>query len=447
MSVSQLNSPHRTLLLPTLQTSRPLRYVTFFYLYVMQGIPAGFALTAVANYLTAEGVPASAVGAFVATVGLPWTVQFVWGPLIDRFQGSAMGRRRPWVLLAQLMAFVASLGILVVDNPVAQLSVLGVAFFLHSIFATIQDASVDAMAISIIPASERGRVNAFMRGGFLIGIGVSAATFSYLIRSYSFHTAALTQSLVLLTLTAVTFFVKEKSEDAMFPWSATPVAPSVGQRQHDHSLSWLFRELYQGLVARESLQLFVPILMVYTSLSIFIRAYPVHLMQELHWKDTDLSFMTGTYGTAVMVLFIIVGGWLADRNGARRLLVYVVLGCGLFLVTANLLSPYWVHPGVASSIYVFYYILDPMVSVAAMPVLMTLCRRDVEGSQFTTYMALVNLCDVAGSFISGHVQMVVKAPVIGLTCGIVVLSAFIVIAWANQRQTSITPKLTPPADL
>lgn len=116
MSVSQLNSPHRTLLLPTLQTSRPLRYVTFFYLYVMQGIPAGFALTAVANYLTAEGVPASAVGAFVATVGLPWTVQFVWGPLIDRFQGSAMGRRRPWVLLAQLMAFVASLGILLISE-------------------------------------------------------------------------------------------------------------------------------------------------------------------------------------------------------------------------------------------------------------------------------------------------------------------------------------------
>lgn len=33
-----------------LSSSRPLRYVAFLYLYVMQGRPAGFALTAVANY-------------------------------------------------------------------------------------------------------------------------------------------------------------------------------------------------------------------------------------------------------------------------------------------------------------------------------------------------------------------------------------------------------------
>ncbi len=422
MSLSQPLPTPTVFTFPTLRTSQPLRYITFFYLYVMQGIPAGFSLTAVANYLTAEGVPSNAVGTFVAAVGLPWTVQFVWGPLIDRFQGSPMGRRRPWVLLAQFMAFVASLGILLVNNPVTQLTTLATAFFLHSVFATVQDASVDAMAISIIPESERGRVNAFMRGGFLVGMGLSAATLSFLIRHYSFHTAALTQSMALLTLTLITFFIKEKREDALFPWSPTQTT-TVERQQHIHSIRWLFQELYRGLVARPSLQLFVPILMVYTSLSIFIRAYPVHLIRELHWRDTELSLMSGTYGTAVMIVFIIAGGWVADRLGARRLLLHVMLGCSLFLLIANAIAPYWVYPDVASAVYVLYYMLDPLVSVAAMPVLMALCRRDVEGSQFTAYMALVNLCDVAGSFISGHIQMVVRAPVIGFSCGLVILVA------------------------
>ena len=422
MSVSHPLPAPSVFTLPALRTSQPLRYGTFFYLYVMQGIPAGFSLTAVANYLTAEGVSSRAVGTFVAAVGLPWTVQFVWGPLIDRFQGSPMGRRRPWVLLSQFMAFVASLGILLVDNPVTQLSMLTAAFFMHSIFATIQDASVDAMAISIIPATERGRVNAFMRGGFLIGIGASAATMSYLIRQYDFHTAALTQSLSLLVLTAITFFIRERKEDALFPWSPAS-AHRIEQQEHDHSLRWLFRELFRGMIARQSLQLFVPILMVYTSLSMFIRAYPVHLIQKLHWKDTELSFMSGTYGTAVMIVFILAGGWVADRLGARRLLLNVMLGCGLFLLIANGISTYWIHPEVASSVYVLYYMLDPLVSVAAMPILMALCRRDVEGSQFTAYMALVNLCDVAGSFVSGHLQTWVSAPVIGFMGGIIILVA------------------------
>jgi len=72
-------TPARSL---SLSESRPLRYAAFFYLYVMQGIPAGFALTAVANYLTAENTSPKIVGTFVAVVGLPWAVQFVWGRLL-----------------------------------------------------------------------------------------------------------------------------------------------------------------------------------------------------------------------------------------------------------------------------------------------------------------------------------------------------------------------------
>ena len=108
----------------TLQDSRALRAATVFYLYAMQGIPAGFAFTALANRLAAEGVSPPAIGRFVALVGLPWTLQFVWGPVIDRFQGSPMGRRRPWLLGAQCAALLASLGLLAVRDPAAQLAAL-----------------------------------------------------------------------------------------------------------------------------------------------------------------------------------------------------------------------------------------------------------------------------------------------------------------------------------
>ncbi len=47
-----------------LRDSAGLRYFTFFYLYVMQGIPSGFALTAVYNYLVGSGLTAKSVGTF-----------------------------------------------------------------------------------------------------------------------------------------------------------------------------------------------------------------------------------------------------------------------------------------------------------------------------------------------------------------------------------------------
>lgn len=60
---------------------------------------------------------------------------------------------------------------------------------------------------------------------------------------------------------------------------------------------------------------------------------------------------------------------------------------------------------------------DPMFSVAAMPILMFLCRKNIEGSQFTAYMAIVNFCDVLGSNVSGWALKFVSTPVVGMICG------------------------------
>lgn len=116
-----------------LTENRPLRFATFFYLYVMQGVPAGFATTALANYLAGQNLSSARVGEFVAIVGAPWAFQFLWGPLIDRFQGSSMGRRRPWVIGSQILALLASVGIGTVGDPVSNIYALSVAFFVHSV--------------------------------------------------------------------------------------------------------------------------------------------------------------------------------------------------------------------------------------------------------------------------------------------------------------------------
>src|SRR5690348_11702052 len=154
--------------MPVLKESATLRYFTFFYLYAMQGVPAGFALTAIANYLIGKGASAPAVGAFDAIIGVPWIIQFIWGPIIDRYQFSRMGHRKHWILCSQVLAFTTSLGLLLIDDPVAQLSAVGAIFCVHSVFASVQDASVDATAISIVPVTEQGRANAFMRAGYLL---------------------------------------------------------------------------------------------------------------------------------------------------------------------------------------------------------------------------------------------------------------------------------------
>ncbi|GAB3991090.1 MFS transporter [Spirosoma daeguense] len=392
----------------------------------MQGIPAGFSLTALTNHLTAKGINPSTIGSFTAIVGLPWAFQFIWGPVIDRYQNSVMGRRKPWVLGAQILAFLASLGILFLPNPMNQITTLAWFFFGHSVFAGIQDASVDAMAISIIPENERGRINAFMRAGFLIGTGVGAAVFSHILSNRGFYAAALTQSLCLLAFTLLTLFIRERPADQLLPWPVRKKAitsnrilttPTPSSATYQPDFRWLFTELFRGLFSRKSLLLFGSVVMAYVSISLFLRAYNYHLIQRLGWADTSVSLLTGTYGMIVATLVALTGGFVADRIGPRRLLVFVLSLVAIYLLTFNSLSALWKHQEVAQVGLVSLYFMDPSISVAAMPVLMTLCRKGVEGSQFTTYMAFVNLSDIAGSYLAGHALNVVQAPTIGLFAG------------------------------
>lgn len=430
MTTALPSVPRPTLILTE---SRRLRFVTFFYLYIMQGVPAGFATTALANYLAAEGLRADRIGTFVAMQGLPWTFQFVWGPFIDKFQGSRLGRRRPWVVVSQFMAFLASMAMLFVDDPAGNVTMLGLAFLVHGTFASVQDASVDAMAISTIPEDERGRINAFMRGGFLLGTGLGAAGLSYVLRHQGFHTAVLTQSAFLLLLTLFTFFIRERVTDALFPGQPVDSTQRQVAQQHTHPIGWLFRELFRGLTARKSLRWFLPILLVYSCQNAFIRAYNVHLIQQLGWSDTALSGLTGSYGMLIVIVVILIGGWLADRVGAKRLLPYIVGMHVTYLLTINLLAPYWNNPSVAAAGAIIWNMMDPSLSVAAIPILMSLCRSDVEGSQFTTYMALVNLSDVIGAFISGNAQRFVTAPTIGLFTAAMAGTGLLWIIWTGRK--------------
>ncbi len=415
----------------TLTGSAALRYFSCFYLYVMQGVPAGFALTALAGYLTKQGADSGVIGSFIAITGLPWTFQFVWGPLIDRFQYSTMGHRKHWLVLAQLLAFCASLLLFLVHDPLHQLAGLGLVFFLHSTFASIQDAAADAMIIDIVPPQERGRANAFMRGGFLAGMALGSAALSVVLHRFGFSYAVGLQSIILLLFTLVTFFLKLNPGDTLIPSRNDALREQFVNLQP--TLNTVFRKIRDGLFRKKSISYFMLVILVYFCFSVFIRAYSFSLIRDYGWSDQRLSVFQGGWGTLLMLGVVLSGGKLSDRIGAESLQKAVLLGCGLFLLVFNGLWIYWSHNSVTTTGLVIWNFADPLLSVSCFPIIMGLCIKPVEGSQFTAYMALINLCDVLGSYVSGWALHVVRPFEIGLVCGALILFAWVVFRRLSRR--------------
>ena len=137
--------------------NRTHRVTMLCAMYFAQGVPWGFMVTALVAYLTGEkGISQAAAGELTAIVLVPWTFKLVWAPLIDTITIRSMGRRRPWIIGAELMMAVSLLGILMLGDLSENLRLLGWMFFIHNCFASLQDVATDALAF-ILDSSESAR--------------------------------------------------------------------------------------------------------------------------------------------------------------------------------------------------------------------------------------------------------------------------------------------------
>lgn len=419
--------------MPVLSESRNLRYFTFCYLYVMQGIPAGFRGSTIYNYLIEKGLTASAVGSFVLIVAMPWSFQFVWGPVVDRFQHSVIGQRKQWVVLTQLVAVGASLGLLLIKNPLTQLGLLSALFFVHSLFASIQDTSVDAMAIAVTPEKERGRLNALMRIGFLLGTSLGAAGLAPVLARYGFQTAVVWQSGALLAFTVLTFFIRLDRTDRLLPTWGQPVpgrATGLAAEETENPPLWrVFQELFRSLWQPRSLRIFLCVWVVYLAVTVFYSSFIYTLIHSLGWRAKNVSVLEGSWVNLLAVGALLGGGLISDRFSALRLQRWVLVAIILVLFSLSLAHLYWAQSAFATGSIVLLNLIDPFMSVAALPLLMNLCDERVAGSQFTTYMALINFGGVVGAKINGWALETTTAPTVGLACTAAVLLAL----WAMRQ--------------
>ena len=99
------------------------RMLVSFLLGFSCGVPLLLTLSVLQAWMKEEGVDLSVIGLF-SLVGLPYTLKFLWSPVLDRFSLPLFGRRRGWLLLFQLLLALAIAG-LGLSNPAASPRFMG----------------------------------------------------------------------------------------------------------------------------------------------------------------------------------------------------------------------------------------------------------------------------------------------------------------------------------
>ncbi|MBI5640409.1 MAG: MFS transporter [Nitrospirae bacterium] len=163
----------RSRLSPYLDVFRSRRIAVMLLIGFSSGLPLSLTGSTLQAWMTVAGVDLRTIGIF-SLVGLPYTLKFLWSPFMDRFVPPWLGRRRGWIIIAQvcLVAGIAAMGFSSPNTAPLSLAILAliVAFTSAS-----QDIVVDAYRTDVLRETERGVGAAVFVTGYRIAMLVSGA--------------------------------------------------------------------------------------------------------------------------------------------------------------------------------------------------------------------------------------------------------------------------------
>jgi MFS transporter, PAT family, beta-lactamase induction signal transducer AmpG len=362
-----------------------LRLATLVVLYVAQGIPWGFMATTIPAYLASRGLDSQSVGVALATTTLPYTFKWIWGPVIDAVTFPRFGRRRPWIVFAQLMMALTVVAMLVIGDLSTDLKLLAWMILIHTVFNALQDVSVDALAVDLLDDDERGRANGLMYGAKYGGGAIGGIGLASVIAYTSLETALVVQAAILLAIMLVPLLVTETN---------TPPPPRMPLRV-------IGRAFVEVFATRSAAVTILVMLTCTLALGIVTVRANVLFTQELGWSPQKYAGLVGGWGLVAGGLTAASAGFVADALGPKRLAMLASLAMAAGWLVFSLNDGRWTDDRFVYAMALWETIAQAAMLVSLFALCMQVSLPAIGATQFAAYMALSNFGTTIGYRSSG----------------------------------------------
>ena len=289
------------------------------------GLPLLLVLGTLSFRLREAGIDRSTIG-FLSWVGLAYGFKWVWSPLVDRLPlpwlTHTLGRRRSWLLLAQLMVVAGLIGMALLDPQVALEPVVWCALVVAFGSAT-QDIALDAFRIESADAQHQAALAATYQTGYRLamiwaGAGVLwvAARVAGADETAYLHDAWQTAYLVMaasMSLGVLTVLLSPEPAQRELPPAR-------------NAAEWLRGALIEPFAEfirryRWQAALILGLIAIYriSDVVMGIMANPFYV--DMGFTKDEVAAVTKVYGVVMTLVGAFIGGVLSARWGVMRILM------------------------------------------------------------------------------------------------------------------------------
>jgi PAT family beta-lactamase induction signal transducer AmpG len=287
------------------------------------GLPLLLILGTLSFWLREAGIDRSTIG-YLTWVGLIYAFKWMWAPLVDRLSipllSKLFGRRRSWLLFAQLLIVLGLVGMASVDPQVQLTPIVWCALFVAFGSAT-QDIALDAFRIESADSNHQAALAATYQTGYrlaliwsgagvlwlaaraeagAVGYDASAWQFAYLCMALSIGVGVIT-----------TLFSKE------------PVRIELAKARN--TKAWLHQTLiepFADFIQRYGWHaiLILSLIAIYriSDVVMGIMANPFYV--DMGYTKDEVAAVSKVFGVVMTLVGAFVGGVLTLRFGVMRIL-------------------------------------------------------------------------------------------------------------------------------
>jgi MFS transporter, PAT family, beta-lactamase induction signal transducer AmpG len=325
--------------LSSLEVYRRPRLVAVLLMGFSSGLPLALTFATLSFRLAEIGVSRTAIGLF-ALVGVPYSVKFLWSPLIDRMaiplMTARLGRRRGWALAIQPPLALAILGLGLVD-PRAAPGLAALLALLVAFLSASQDIVIDAYRIELLTADEQGAGAAATQWGYRFGMLAASAGALYAASFAGWRFSYGLMAALMLVGMVTVWFTPE-------PAAGIPTETAHGIGAFARFAEWLERAVaapFRDMLGREGALAILAFVVLYKFGDALAATMSNPLYVSLGFTKVELANIAKIYGFAASLAGLALGGVVVFRLGVMRAL----LVCGVLQMLSNLMYAMQVWAG------------------------------------------------------------------------------------------------------
>jgi PAT family beta-lactamase induction signal transducer AmpG len=286
-----------------LQVFQSRKMVALLLLGVSSGLPLLLTSKTLQAWMTVEGVDLTSIGLF-SLVTLPYSLKFLWAPILDRFALPFLGRRRGWLIALQI-GLILAIAFMGFQQPAQALQLLAINALFVAFFSATQDIAGDAYRADILAEKEMGAGAAVFVLGYRVALLITGSLALILADRISWTSVYLIMASVMIVGVIGTLIAPEPQGHIQLPASLS------------EAVLLPFGEFFQRLGTLTGCFILC-FIVLYKFGDALVNNMSTPFLLQIGFTQTDIGAIQGGMGLIATIVGALAGGAILSKIGINR---------------------------------------------------------------------------------------------------------------------------------